>query len=40
MHKWWREIAGQEREDGSLIDIYSGIYDAIAAGKVPGIRIE
>lgn len=40
MHKWWREVAGQEREDGSLIDIYSGIYDAIAAGNIPGIRIE
>lgn len=40
MHKWWREVAGQQREDGSLIDIYSCIYDAIAAGKIPGIRIE
>ncbi|WP_347113356.1 hypothetical protein AAHB66_14040 [Leclercia sp. S52] len=40
MHKWWRDVAGQEREDGSLIDIYSCIYDAINAGKIPGIRIE
>lgn len=40
MHKSWREVAGNTREDGSLIDIYSCIYDAIAAGKIPHIRID
>lgn len=40
MNKIWREVAGQTREDGSLIDIYSCIYDAIAAGKIPHIRID
>ncbi|UTC25996.1 hypothetical protein [Phage vB_KsaM-C1] len=39
MRKWWREVAGQRREDGSLIDIYSCIYHAIATGKIPGIKL-
>lgn len=40
MHKRWREVAGQERRDGSLIDIYSCIYDAIVAGKIPHIQLK
>ena len=40
MHKRWREVAGQTREDGSLVDIYSCIYDAIVAGNIPGVYVE
>lgn len=34
----WRARAGEEH-DGKLKSIYEIIYDAIAAGKIPGIRL-
>lgn len=39
MNSVWREVAGKE-VNGKLLSIYEVIYDAIAAGKVPGIKLE
>jgi len=39
MNKFWREHAGKEH-NGKLFSIYEIIYDAIAAGKIPGVKLE
>lgn len=39
MNEVWREHAGKER-NGNLFSIYEIIYDAIAAGKIPGVKLE
>lgn len=39
MNSVWREIAGKE-VNGKLLGIYEVIYDAIAAGKIPGVKLE
>ncbi|WP_147198571.1 hypothetical protein [Pantoea sp. CCBC3-3-1] len=38
MNAAWRARAGEE-DDGKLKSIYEIIYDAITAGKIPGIRL-
>lgn len=39
MNSVWRDIAGKE-VNGKLLSIYEVIYDAIAAGKIPGMKLE
>lgn len=39
MNSVWREIAGKE-VNGKLLSIYEVIYDAIAAGKIPGAKLD
>lgn len=39
MNKEWRLVAGMEDEKGKLLSIYDVIYDAIAAGKIPHVKI-
>lgn len=39
MNKEWRMVAGMEDEKGKLLSIYDVIYDAIAAGKIPHVKI-
>ena len=39
MNSVWREVAGKE-VNGKLLSVYEVIYDAIADGEVPGIKLE
>lgn len=39
MKSVWREVAGKE-VNGKLLSIYEVIYDAIAAGKIHGVKLE
>lgn len=39
MNSVWREVAGKE-VNGKLLSIYEVIYDAIAAGEIPGVKLE
>lgn len=39
MNSVWRDIAGKE-VNGKLLSIYEVIYDTIAAGKIPGMKLE
>ena len=39
MNSVWREVAGKE-VNGKLLSIYEVIYDAIAVGKIPGVKLE
>lgn len=39
MNSVWREVAGKE-VNGKLLSIYEVIYDAIEAGKIPGVKLE
>lgn len=39
MNEVWREHAGKEH-NGKLLSIYEIIYEGIAAGKIPGVKLE
>lgn len=39
MNSVWREVSGKE-VNGKLLSIYEVIYDAIAAGKIPGVKLD
>lgn len=39
MNEVWREHAGKEH-NGKLFSIYEIIYEGIAAGKIPGVKLE